>query len=98
MGSSGSNGIVEKAAQEIEGDQRAAWLAFEASIGREIDARERVVAFIPDYVAYLRNRLKRGEDGKVAYERTRGKQPTVIGVEFGYGTVGVAIMCRLFGY
>ena len=25
----------------------------------------------------------RGSDGKVAYERSRGKQPTVLGVEFG---------------
>ena len=29
------------------------------------------------------NRLKKGEDGKVAYERSRGKKPTVLGVEFG---------------
>ena len=41
------------------------------------------MAFIPDYVAYLVNRLKKGEDGRVAYERCKGKKPTVMGVEFG---------------
>ena len=29
------------------------------------------------------NRLRKGEDGKVPYERSRGKKPTVLGVEFG---------------
>ena len=48
-----------------------------------MDARERVVAFMPEYAAYLLNRLQQGEDGKVAYERVRGKKPTVLGLEFG---------------
>ena len=48
-----------------------------------MDARERIVAFIPDYAAYLINRLSQGSDGKAAYERMKGKQPTVIGIEFG---------------
>ena len=47
-----------------------------------MDATERIVAFIPEYVAYLMNRLCIGSDGKVAYERVKGKKPTVLGVEF----------------
>ena len=41
------------------------------------------MAFLPEYAACLMNRLKKGEDGKVAYERSRGKKPTVLGIEFG---------------
>ena len=41
------------------------------------------MAFIPEYAAYLFNRLHKGTDGKVAYERVKGKRPTVLGVEFG---------------
>ena len=39
--------------------------------------------FIPEYAAYLVNRLEVGHDGKVAYERVKGKKPTILGVEFG---------------
>ena len=41
------------------------------------------MAFIPEYVAYLMNRLCVGSDGKVAYERVWGKKPTILDVEFG---------------
>ena len=74
---------MERGVQEIEGDIRAVWLGFEERIGRKLDARERIVAFIPEYAAYLANRLQRGSDGKVAYERIRGKKPTILGIEFG---------------
>ena len=81
--SSGSNGVVERAVQEVEGKIRAVFLGLEERVGRKLDARERIVAFIPEYVAYLMNRLCMGSDGKVAYERVKGKKPTVLGVEFG---------------
>eukprot|EP00973_Karenia_brevis_P023014 3170334-Karenia_brevis.AAC.1 len=55
----------------------------EERLGIDIDAEERIVAFIPAYAAYLYNRLHRGEGGKVAYERVKGKKPTVVGIEFG---------------
>ena len=81
--SSGSNGVVERAVQEVEGSIRAGFLALQHRIGRRIDARERLVAFLPEYTVYLMNRLKAGEDGKTVYERVRGKQGSVVGVEFG---------------
>ena len=83
VGSSGSNGVVERAVQEIEGRIRALKLSLEHRIGKKVDAKERIVAFMPNYAAYLYNRLHKGDDGKVAYERIKGKRPTVIGVEFG---------------
>ena len=81
--SSGSNGVVERGVQEVENRIRAVFLSLQERMGVKLDARERIVAFIPEYVAYLMNRLCRGEDGKVSYERIKGKKPTVLGVEFG---------------
>eukprot|EP00973_Karenia_brevis_P002065 279970-Karenia_brevis.AAC.1 len=46
-GVKGSYGIVERAVQEIEGHMRAILLSLEGRIGVEIDAKERIVAFIP---------------------------------------------------
>eukprot|EP00973_Karenia_brevis_P057921 8062920-Karenia_brevis.AAC.1 len=79
----GSNGRVERAVQEIERRIRSILLSLEERLGRDVDAKERIVAFIPAYAAYLYNRPHKGEDGKVAYERVQEKRPTVVGVEFG---------------
>eukprot|EP00973_Karenia_brevis_P054303 7544522-Karenia_brevis.AAC.1 len=46
-GSKGSNGVVEGAVQEIEGRIRSLLLSLEERLSREIDAQERMVAFIP---------------------------------------------------
>ena len=81
--SSGSNGVVERAAQSIEGQIRVVLMALEEKIGRQLDPEEAVVTFIPEYSAYVLNRLEVGKDGKTAYERTRGKKATVVGLEFG---------------
>ena len=70
--SSGSNGIVERGVQGIEGHLRALFLAFEKRINCKLDSRERIVSFMPEYAAYLMNRLEIGKDGKTAYERTKG--------------------------
>eukprot|EP00973_Karenia_brevis_P011673 1580203-Karenia_brevis.AAC.1 len=43
-------------------------------MGKEINAKERILACMPTCVAYLYNRLHGGGDGKVAYERIRGKK------------------------
>eukprot|EP00973_Karenia_brevis_P093359 12417004-Karenia_brevis.AAC.1 len=74
--------MVERAVQEIEGRIRSLLLRLEERLNRDIDARERIVAFIQQYAAYLYNRLHRGDDGKVSYERVKGKRPSVVGIEF----------------
>ena len=81
--SSGSNGRVERSVQGLEGQIRALLLALEARIGTEIDVREPIVTFIPEYAAYLLNRREIGKDGKTGYERCKGKRATVLGIEFG---------------
>eukprot|EP00973_Karenia_brevis_P032023 4419148-Karenia_brevis.AAC.1 len=67
----------------MEGRIRAILLSLEERLGKEIDAKERIVAFIPQYAAYLYNGLHRWEDGKVGYERVKGKKPCVVGIELG---------------
>ena len=81
--SKGSNGIVERAVQTIEGQIRVMKLALEGRLGQKIDAEANVVAFMAEYAAYLVNRLEVGKDGKTAYERVKGKSATVLGLEFG---------------
>ena len=81
--SSGSNGIVERCVQGIEGHLRVILLEFESRVGEEVDAKEPIVTFMPEYAAYLLNRLEVGKDGKTAYERIKGKVGSVVGVEFG---------------
>lgn len=83
MQSSGSNGIAEKGVQDVEGRIRSLFLGLEERIGRKLDAGERIVAFMPDYAAYLIHRLSQGTDGKVAFERIKGKKAIVLGIEFG---------------
>ena len=68
--SKGSNGVIERTVQEVEGMLRIVYLGLQERLGRKISTRERIVAFIPDYVGYLINRLKKGEDGKVGYEKS----------------------------
>ena len=46
--SSGSNGIVERGVQVLEGQLRVMLLAFESRIGREISAKEPIVTFMPE--------------------------------------------------
>eukprot|EP00973_Karenia_brevis_P003942 544497-Karenia_brevis.AAC.1 len=62
---------------------RAILVSLEERIGVEIDAKERIVALIPAYAAYLYNRLHRDDDGNVPYERVKGKRPTLVGIKFG---------------
>ena len=81
--SSGSNGIVERRVQSIEGHLRVMLLELESRVGGEVDAGEPIVTFMPEYAAYLLNRLEVGKDGKTVYERTKGKEGSVVGVEFG---------------
>ena len=81
--SSVSNGRAERGIQGLEGHLRTLLLALEGRLGKRVDAREPIVTFMPEYAAYLMNRLEVGKDGKTAYERTTGKKATVLGIEFG---------------
>ena len=79
----GSHGRAERGIQTLEGRIRILLLSLEARVGQTIDAKEPMVTYMPEYAAYLLNRLQVGKDGKTAYERTKGKRSTVLGLEFG---------------
>ena len=83
VGSSGSNGKVERAVQSVEGQLRTMKSAFEERIGRKIMSEERIVLFLTEYCSYLWNRLHVGDDGLTAYEKVKGKKASVLAVEFG---------------
>ena len=83
VGSSGSNGIVERKIQWVEGQMRTMLSAMEARLKCKVDAKEKLVVFMAEYVAYVQCRLEVGQDGKTAYERMKGKSAKVLGVEFG---------------
>ena len=62
---------------------RAIVLALEDRVGEQVDPREPIAQFIPEFAAFIINRLKVGKDGKTAAERCKGKKATVVGLEFG---------------
>jgi hypothetical protein len=83
VGSSGSNGVVERAVQTVEGQVRVLKLALEGRLGMKVTATSNIVTFLAEYAAYLVNRLEVGKDGKTAVERNKGKVASVMGIEFG---------------
>ena len=62
--SSGSNGVVERKVQGIEGQLRTMLSALEARLGVGVDAKEKVVVFMAEYAAYLHCRLDVGLGGQ----------------------------------
>jgi hypothetical protein len=81
--SSGSNGVVERSVQAVEAQIRVLKLAIEDRLGLNVPAMHCIVAFLAEYAAYLLNRLEVGKDGKTAFEKSRGKAASVLGMEFG---------------
>ena len=83
VGSSGSNGVVGRAVQTIEGQVRVLKMALEERLGVKVHAESNIVTFMAEYAAYLVKRLEMGKDGETAVERNKGKSATVMGIEFG---------------
>ena len=52
---------------------RAMFVALQNRIGKDISPKELIINFMPEYAAYLLNRLKVGRHGKTAYESSEGK-------------------------
>ena len=81
--SKGSNGIVERVVQSVEQCIRTLKSSFDERMKVKVDIQHPVITWLCDYAAYIMNRLEVGADGKTAYERTKGKQADVAGLEFG---------------
>ena len=76
VGSSQSNGVVERAVQSVQGQLRVMKLAMEPS-------SHPLLAWAVEYAGVLLNRFEVGHDGRMAYERLKGNKSTTLGVEFG---------------
>ena len=83
VGSSGSNGMVERAILSVEQQVRVLKDALECRWGLKIPAAHRVVPWLMEYAAVLLNRCEVGRDGRTSYERMKGKQAKIMGTEFG---------------
>ena len=76
VGSSQSNGFIERAIQDEEGQVRTIKLDFESHIGERIPSDHDLIPWLIEYVAVLLNRGQVGADGKTPYERLKGNVRT----------------------
>ena len=71
---SGSNGVVERSVQDLEGQLRAMMSACEGRVGRKVDAKEGVILFMPECAAYAVHRREVRADGKLHIRRAKAKR------------------------
>ena len=83
VGSSGSNGVVERAIRSVEQQVRVMKDALEQRTGLKFTPRHPAMTWITEYASHLLNRFEVGHDGKTAYERCKGKKAKTLGIEFG---------------
>ena len=58
---------------------RSLFLGLQEGLGRKIDSRERIVASIPEYAAYLLNRKKRGRTARWRIRDPDKRSPRFLG-------------------
>ena len=80
--SKGSNGVVERAVQTVEQYFRTLKSQLDERYGVRIDTKHPVLTWLCEYSMHMLNRLEVSKDGKTAYERCKGKQAKVLGLEF----------------
>lgn len=83
VGSSASNGVIERAIQGVQAQVRVMKLALEKKWRAQISHKHSVIPWVIEYAAYLLNRCEVGHDGRTAYERLKGRRARVVGIEFG---------------
>ena len=84
VSSSQSNGVVEKAVQDVEGMVRTCIIALEARLKEKIQTDLPVMQWLIEHSADLIDRFRRGRtDGKTARERRKGKEENPWMAEFG---------------
>ena len=85
VGSSKSNGIVERAVQSVQGMIRTIRSDIEGRWGVKIDVTHSIWPWIAEHAGFLSTRFEVGRDGKTAYERLKGKSAEVQGMAFAEG-------------
>ena len=68
-----ANGSVENAVRQVQGLLRTLKLCLEARIGKRIPTEHPLMAWLVRFTSWLLSVRVRGQDGKTAYERLRGK-------------------------
>ena len=79
----GSNGVIERAVQSVEGQLRTMKDALDLRYKQIIPAEHCIVTWLVKYVSVLLNKMEIGHDGKTAEPRTRGRKSAILGLEFG---------------
>jgi len=82
VGSSGSNGVVERGIQSFQMMARVMKSALEEKWKVTIPDDHAVLTWMTGYASFLLNRFEIGKDGKSSYERLKGKKAKVSGLEF----------------
>ena len=77
-GDHASNGVIEKAVQEVEGLARTLLHFVERKCGRAMDKKSPARTWLIEHTGQIISRLKVGKDGKVPYVRVRGKAPSAV--------------------
>lgn len=85
VGSSGSNGIVERGIQSFQMMMRVMKDALETKWKVAIPDDHPILTWMTGYSSYLLNRFEVGRDGRTSYERLKGKNAKTVGLEFGEG-------------
>ena len=83
MKESKSNGAIENAIQQFQGQFRAIKDGLEARIGTRITECMTIVPWMVIHAARTINRYQVGQDGKTAYKRWKGKEFRREVAEFG---------------
>ena len=78
-----SDGFIERTIQSIEAQIRTMRQAFESRISRKLRTDGPKFAWLAIYAANLINLYEVGHDGKVSYQRLRGRKMHTELVEFG---------------
>ena len=77
-GDHASNGDIEKAVQEVEGMIRTLLHFIERKCGRKLSTKCPARIWLMEHTGQIISRMKMGKDGKVPYERVRGKKPSAM--------------------
>ena len=81
--SSKSNGYIERTVQGVQGMIRTWRSTLEEKWGVRLGAEHVVWPWLVEMVGWLMSRAEVGADGKMGYERSKGKVAKIPGIEFG---------------
>ena len=78
-----ANGMVENGIRNTRGLFRTLRSCLQGRLGRTISVEHPLMAWLLEHVSMLRNALVRGDDGKTAWQTTRGRQFAMESLGFG---------------